>query len=160
MTTVSTAPTVRLERLISAPPERVYRAWVEPDLLREWLVPGAMGMAGVEVDARVGGRYRIWHRDPNGVDVGGFECELVALEPGRELVFRWGFVGPDRETGPIYDSLLTVSLEPAGDGATRLILVHEQLDGLAAALPDVAALVETGWQSALDKLTGLVAEIH
>jgi uncharacterized protein YndB with AHSA1/START domain len=107
-----------------------------------------------EVDERVGGHFRIWHASAEG-DVGGFEAELLELVPGERIVFRWGFVGPDRLSGPTYDSLLTITLREAPDGATELTLVHERLDELAAALPDVADNVGRGWEAALDKLEQL-----
>lgn len=148
------SPVVRLERTIPAPPDKVYRAWLDPDLLRRWLGPGGLEVTRAEVDERVGGRFRIWHAD-GATDVGGFECELLELVPDRRIVYRWGFVGPQRTEGPTYDSLLTVTLREAPEG-TMLTLVHERLDDLAAALPQVADGVEPGWTSALDKLTELL----
>jgi uncharacterized protein YndB with AHSA1/START domain len=145
---------VRLQRTIAAPPDRVYRAWLEPDLLARWMAPGALEVTRTEVDERVGGHFRIWHASAEG-DVGGFEAELLELVPGERIVFRWGFVGPDRLAGPTYDSLLTITLREAPDGATELTLVHERLDELAAALPEVADNVGRGWEAALDKLEQL-----
>jgi uncharacterized protein YndB with AHSA1/START domain len=51
---------VRLERIIPAPPEQVYRAWLEPDLMRRWLAPAGLSVSRVEVDERAGGHHRIW----------------------------------------------------------------------------------------------------
>jgi uncharacterized protein YndB with AHSA1/START domain len=150
-------PVVRLERTLPAPPATVYRAWLDPDLLRRWLAPGGLEVTRAEVDERVGGRFRIWHVDA-GADVGGFECELLELVPDERIVYRWGFVGKERTDGPAYDSLLTVTLREAPEG-TLLTLVHERLDDLAAALPQVADNVEPGWASALDKLSTLISEV-
>jgi uncharacterized protein YndB with AHSA1/START domain len=147
----SPSPLVRLERVIPAPPDEVYRAWLDPDLLRRWLAPGGITVERAEVEARVGGRCRIWHVD-SGVAVGGFECEIVELVPGERLVFRWGFVGPERAAGPVYDSLLTITLRAVSGGRTALTLVQERLDDLAAAMPQVADQVEAGWESVLGKL--------
>jgi uncharacterized protein YndB with AHSA1/START domain len=157
MTMTAERSVVRLHRTIPAPPERVYRAWLEPELLRRWLAPGSLEVTRVEVDERVGGHYRIWHRGAEG-DVGGFECELLELVPGRRIVFRWGFVGPERLGGPVYDSLLTITLDEAPGGATALTLVHERLDDLYAALPDVAENVGPGWEMVLGKLAALLDE--
>jgi Uncharacterized conserved protein len=145
---------VRLHRTISAPPERVYRAWLEPELLRRWLAPG-LEVTRVEVDERVGGHYRIWQSDAGG-EVGGFECELLELVPAQRIVFRWGFVGPERLAGPAYDSLLTITLREEQNGATALTLVHERLDDLYAAMPHVAENVGPGWEMVLDKLTSTI----
>jgi uncharacterized protein YndB with AHSA1/START domain len=152
------SPVVRLERTIAAPPAMVYRAWLDPNLLRRWLAPGGLEVTRAEVDERVGGRFRIWQADA-GTHVGGFECELLELVPNERIVYRWGFVGPERTDGPAYDSLLTVTLSDAPDGGTVLTLVHERLDDLAAALPQMADNVEPGWTSALDKLTALLSEV-
>jgi hypothetical protein len=65
---------------------------------------------------------------------------------------------PDRNDGPVYDSLLTISLSGAANGATTLKLVHDQLDSLAVAPPEVAESVDRGWVSALDKLAAIVKE--
>jgi uncharacterized protein YndB with AHSA1/START domain len=149
---------VRLVRTIPAPPARVYRAWLEPDLLRRWLAPGGLEVTRAEVQERAGGRYRIWQGGADG-EVGGFECELLELDPPRRIVFRWGFVGPRRAAGPTYDSLLTVTFRESPVGATEVTLVHERLDALRAAMPGVAANVEPGWAMVLDKLAEALREV-
>ena len=151
MTQDTKSPTVRLQRTIPAPPHAVYRAWLDPDLLQRWLAPGGITVDRAEVEARVGGRYSIWHAE-SGVDIGGFECEIVELVPDERIVFRWGFVGPERTAGPVYDSLLTITLRSVSGNETALTLVHERLDDLAAGMPHVADNVEVGWESVLEKL--------
>jgi uncharacterized protein YndB with AHSA1/START domain len=144
-------PAVRLERVIPALPREVYRAWLNPDILRRWLAPGGMSVKHAEVEPRVGGHFRIWHAE-SGSEVGGFECEVVELVPDERIVFRWAFVGPERTAGPVYDSLLTITLRAAPGNATALTLVHERLDDLAEAMPHIADQVEVGWSSVLEKL--------
>jgi len=146
---------VRLERTIPAPPEQVYRAWLDPGLLSQWMAPGPYAVSRAEVDERPGGHYRIWH-DAGGSQAGGFDCELAELVPGQRIVFRWGFAGPERRDGPVFDSLLTVTFREGPGGATVLTLVHERLDDLAAALPDVAANVAPGWDDVLGKLADVL----
>jgi len=146
---------VRIERLIAAPPSRVYRAWLEPELLRRWLSPGAMEVSRVEVDERVGGHFRIWQTQ-NGRDAGGFECRLIELVPDERIVLSWGFVGPQRSKGPTFDSLLTITLQAAPGNTTILTLLHERLDDLERAMPDVAGHVGVGWELVFDKLATLL----
>ena len=148
---------VRLERTIPAAPGQVYRAWLDPARLARWMAPGSYAVTRAEVDERVGGHYRIWHADPSGTEIGGFDCELTELVPGQRIVFRWGFVGPERRDGPVFDSLLTVTLREAPAGGTVLTLVHERLDDLAAALPDVAVNVGPGWEDVLGQLAGVLS---
>jgi len=55
-----------LSRLIDAPREKLFRAWTEPELLKQWFVPKPWTLAAVEVDVRAGGSSRIVMRDPEG----------------------------------------------------------------------------------------------
>ena len=150
MTQTTRFPAVRLQRTIPAPPHAVYRAWLEPDLVRQWMAPG-LEVERVEIDERVGGRYSVWHMS-SGASAGGFECEILELVPDERIVFRWGFVGPRRAEGPVFDSRLTITLHEVDRGSTLLTLVHERLDELARAMPDVADKVRFGWELVLEKL--------
>lgn len=151
MTQKTNSPAVRLQRTIPAPPHAVYRAWLDPDLVGRWMAPGGLAVNRVEIDERVGGRYSVWQTD-SGSSAGGFECEILELVPDERIVFRWGFVGPRRADGPVFDSRLTITLREVDRGSTLLTLVHERLDDLARALPDVADKVESGWELVLEKL--------
>jgi uncharacterized protein YndB with AHSA1/START domain len=153
----SDVPAVRVERTFAAPPERVYRAWLTPELLRLWLAPGHLEVMHVEVQERVGGRYRIL-QGYRGEPGGGCEGEVLELVPNERIVLRWGWCGPERGAGPVYDSRLTITLRPTADGGTALALVHERLDALAAARPDVAPKVGYGWTITLAKLADTLAD--
>jgi uncharacterized protein YndB with AHSA1/START domain len=143
--------TVQVRRTIAAAPERVYRAWLDPELLRQWLAPRSLEVTRAEVDPRVGGQFRVWQASPEGEAAGGFQAEVLELEENRRLVFRWGMVGPERLAGPAFDSVLTIELRDTGDG-TELTLTHERLEELYQAMPDLAADFPIGWEQALDKL--------
>jgi uncharacterized protein YndB with AHSA1/START domain len=145
--------TVKVTRSIPAPPDRVYRAWLEPEMLRRWMTPG-LEVTDVEVDARVGGHFRVWQGQA-GETTGGFEAEILELVPGERIVFKWGMVGPNLLDGPVYDSRLTVTFRETGRGATDLTLVHERLETLYAAMPEIAEQFEAGWILVLDKLAAI-----
>jgi uncharacterized protein YndB with AHSA1/START domain len=152
MTHMTASPAVvRLERTLPAPPARVYRAWLDPDLLVRWMAPAGLAATRAEVDERVGGRYRIWQAGPDG-EAGGFEAELLELVPNERLVFLWRFVGPDRKFDPAHDSRLTIELRPGPGGETELTLVHERLEGIDVAMPGMADAARIGWGQALDAL--------
>ena len=146
---------VRIERSISGSPERVYRAWLDPALISRWMAPGDLRVADVQIEERVGGRYRISQADAGG-ERGGFDCEIAELVPNERIAFRWGFFGP--EGIEQYDSLLTVSFREAPGGTTLLSLVHARLERLSSAMPDVAANVGLGWEMAIDKLSATLAD--
>ena len=75
-----------LERLIDAPPERVYRAWTEPALLKQWFAPQPFTTPVAELDVRPGGASLIVMRGPDGMEMPnrGVYLEVV---PNRRLVF-------------------------------------------------------------------------
>lgn len=150
MTSQQTA--VRLTRKIAAPPAQVYRAWLDPEILRGWLAPASLSVREVEVDERVGGRHRTWQVGPDGEDLGGFDSTITELVPGERIVFEWRFVGPERVADPSHDSRLTIELRDAPGGETELTLVHDRLEALHEAMPEVADNVGRGWGMALDKL--------
>lgn len=152
----SPSPAARVERTFAAPPHRVYRAWLDPELIRRWLAPGDMEVSHVDVEERVGGRYRIW-QEYRGEPTGGCEGEVLELVADERIVLRWGWSGPEHDAGPVYDSRLTITLRPTDDGGTTLTLVHERLDAIAAVRPDIARQVDRGWAITLDKLPGALA---
>jgi uncharacterized protein YndB with AHSA1/START domain len=158
MTSTTRQPVVRLTRRIPAPPASVYRAWLDPELIRRWFAPSTFAVTEAAVDERIGGRHSVHQRDEDGNDVGGFESRLLELEPDRRIVFAWGFVGPDRVPDPAHESQLTIELRPVGDDSTELTLTHERLDGLRALWPEVAEGVAGGWEQALAKLVAMTQE--
>lgn len=145
---------VHVRRTIAAPPERVYRAWLDPPLMVRWFAPAGFTVRKAEVDERVGGRVSIWHTDGAGNDIGGAEAEIVELVPGERIVLHWQFVGPDRATDPAMATRLTVTFTATPDG-TQLDLTHDRLDGLRDRYPHIAEQVGPGWESALDALVAV-----
>lgn len=142
MTRTTPTPIVRIEQLIGAPPDRVFAAWTDPDLLARWMSP--VGHAEVDVEPWVGGRLRVTMVDGDvRIEHRGEYREMV---PNRRLVFTWQspYTGPE-------PSLVTVELETAEAG-TRLSLIHERLP---------AEAVEShrgGWGPMLDRLAELVVQ--
>lgn len=148
----SEAPVVRIERRIAAPAERVCEAWLDPELMARWMAPADRWVTAAEVDPRVGGKFKIRQESPEGYK-GGFDADIVELEPGRRLVFNWHFVGPEgRERSP--SSRLTLTFDDDGKGGTLLTLVHDQLDEMQRERPEITGSIQFGWGSALDKLPG------
>lgn len=132
-------PRVVLERVLPAPPAEVFHAWTDADSLRVFMCPGDITSADVEVDVRVGGRFRIvMHRSGDAVEHTG---EYRVVDPPRRLVFTWF----SRNTGP-GGSLVTLTFAPHADG-TRLVLTHEQLPS-----DDVAGRHQRGWTDIVEKL--------
>jgi len=115
---MSTKPSLTIKRRLNAPPAKVLSAWTDPEKIKRWFGPPGVQTEHAESDARVGGRYRIVARSPDGEqhDVSGVFREVVRDE---KLVFTWAWKStPERE------SLVTVELKQDGDG-TLITLTHE-----------------------------------
>jgi uncharacterized protein YndB with AHSA1/START domain len=143
---------VRVERTLHAPPERVFRAFLEPELLRQWIAPSTLVIERVSVDPRVGGRIEVWH-SMNGVASGKFEGFFLKIDPPHELVYRWAFVGtePEKE-GEYFDTLVTIRLRPESAGQTHISVVHEKLEELEQGAPHIYVQLLPGWNECLGLL--------
>jgi uncharacterized protein YndB with AHSA1/START domain len=144
---LATRPSLTLKRRLNAPPAKVYAAWTDPEKIARWFGPAQVvaGSVRAEIDARIGGRYRISFEMQDGEyhEVIGVYREMV---PNQRLAFSWAWHStPERE------SQVTVSLKPDGDG-TLLTLHHEQLFDQAARDGH-----EGGWIGTLDKLEKYLA---
>lgn len=136
---------IEIRRRLPAPIGEVFRWWTEADLLRQWMSP--RGKVDAEVDLRVGGMLRVVMKGEGMVieHVGEFtEIE----EPGR-LAFTWS--SPYTGARP---SLVTVTLEPDGDGATWLRLVHAELP------ESVAGSHRGGGGAMLHRLEGVISAVE
>ncbi|RPE77235.1 SRPBCC family protein [Vulcaniibacterium tengchongense] len=144
--TTATAPTVRLHRVLGAPAEKVYRAFLDPAALAKWLPPDGFTCTVHEMDARVGGRRRMSFANfstQNGHGFGGTYLELV---PNARIVYTDRFDDPNLP-GEI---TTTVSLREVFCG-TELHIVQENLP---EAIPVEACYL--GWQESLILLGKLV----
>jgi len=138
--------TVRLHRVIAAPPEKVYRAFLEPDAIASWLPPYGYLCTVHELDAREGGRHRMSFRNFTTGGSHAFGGEYLELRPGARLVYTDRFDDPNLPG----EMTVTVTLEAVSVGTDISI---EQ-----AGVPDVIPLEACylGWQQCLDKLVKLV----
>lgn len=139
--TAAERPQLRLQRTYPVAPEKVWRAWTDPQALSAWFGPGDMeSVTQAELDVRPGGRYRIRFQTPDGEqhEVGG---TYEVVEPLRRLVFSWAW-----HTTPERVSRVTVRLEPV-PGGTELDFVHEQFFDEAARTSHAR-----GWSATFAKL--------
>lgn len=108
-------PTIRITREFDAPPERVFRAWVDPELVVQWLGPRSISTRLESWDARTGGSYRYtaWR---DGEQVASFYGSFHEVRPSTRLVQTFTFEGE-----PDGVSLDTMTFEDLGHGRTRVI---------------------------------------
>ncbi len=121
---VADVTVLRIERTFDAPAEDVFDAWTNPEVLRRWWNPYPDGRVPVaEVDARVGGAYRIGMESPDGT-ARTVQGEYREVSRPERLVYTWAWVEEDGSTGHV--STVTVSFRDEG-GRTRLVLEHSDL---------------------------------
>jgi uncharacterized protein YndB with AHSA1/START domain len=136
-----------LKRFYPVAPEKVWRAWTDPQALGQWFRPDAsFSIPVAQADVRVGGRFRILMVNAKGeeFDLAGTYREVV---PGRRLAMTWGW--QNRQPG--YESLVTVTLRAAA-GGTDLELRHDRYVDI-----ENQPTHEQGWNGALDKLGSILA---
>lgn len=138
--------TVTLHRVLRAPPERVYRAFLDPDAMAKWLPPHGFTGRVLSMDARVGGSYRMQFTNLSNGQVHAFGGEYLELVPNARIVNTDRFDDPSL-TG---EMRTTVTLKAVSVG-TELTAVQE---GIPAAIPTDGCYL--GWQESLQLLALLV----
>jgi uncharacterized protein YndB with AHSA1/START domain len=139
---LATKPSLALQRHYPVAPEKVWRAWTDPQAVKRWWGPTpGEPVSLAELDVRVGGRFRIVFGGPDGK---AHECAGVYKEvvPNRKLSFTWHWPN----STPERVSVVTITFEKVSDG-TQLIFQHEQLFDEKARDDH-----KRGWSGALDGL--------
>ena len=165
----SAAPEFVLTRLFDAPRELVWRAFTDPVHLAKWWGPRIVTTPVCEMDVRVGGRYRIVMRMPDGVDYpmsGVFQEvakpeRLVQTVDCAEHPKAWhDLVKPNRAPGednPVGEMLQTYTFEEVG-GKTKLT-IRARFKSAAIRDAMVKMGMHQGWSESLDKLVENLAEV-
>ena len=141
---------LKLTRLIGAPAERVFNAWLDPALMAKWMGPRdrVKDCKVLMIEPRVGGRYQIQMIGPSCTDssrgdmiVGGEYREIV---PHSRLVFTWTWEHEGQDT------LVSLTFKPVGN-QTELTLLHENF-----ARAESRDSHRHGWDACLDQLAQFV----
>lgn len=137
--------TIRLHRVLNAPPERVYRAFTDADALAKWLPPHGFTAKVHEFDARVGGGYRMSFTNFTTGSSHFFRAEYT------ELVLNERVVHTDRFEDPNLPGLMTVTV------TLKKVSCGTELNITQEGVPDVipAEGCYLGWQESLAQLAQL-----
>lgn len=138
--------TIRLQRVLRATPERVYRAFLDADALAKWLPPHGFTGRVEHIDPRVGGGYRMSFTNFSAGNSHSFGCEYVELVPNERIVHTDRF---DDANLP-GEMRVTITFDRVAVG-TELNIVQE---GIPNVIPPEACLL--GWQESLGLLANLV----
>jgi uncharacterized protein YndB with AHSA1/START domain len=143
------------DRLIDAAPEAVYRAWTDPELLKQWFAPQPFTTPRAELDVRPGGSNLVVMRGPDGTEMPnrGVYLEVV---PGRRLVFTDAFT---EAWAPSEKPFMTVILtfEPEG-GKTRYTVRVRHWTAADRQAHEQMGFYQ-GWGLCADQLEALVKEM-
>ena len=138
--------TIRLHRVLRATPERVYRAFLDPDAMAKWLPPNGFTGKIHQMDARVGGSYKMSFTNFSTGKSHSFGGTYVELTPHERLRYTDKFDDPNLP-GEMH---VTISLRQVACG-TELSIVQE---GIPAVIPVEFCYV--GWQESLALLANVV----
>jgi uncharacterized protein YndB with AHSA1/START domain len=112
--------TLRLERIIRAPVEEVFNAWIVPEQIASWWGPEYATIPEYSIDARPGGKWRTVMLQPTGNKVEASGVYRL-IEKNKQLVFSWAWKQEDGSRG--HETEVTVTFEPVGNN-TKLTLVQ------------------------------------
>ena len=137
---------LELTPALRAPPERIFRALTEPVELAAWWGPQGFTTPEIDLDLRVGGRYRFTMQPPD-AEPFHLSGEFLVINPPSQLsyTFRWEEPDPDDRT-----TVVTLSLQDIGD-TTQVSLIQAEF-----ATDARLELHRDGWSDSLDKLRELV----
>jgi len=138
--------TVNVRRVLRASRERVFAAWTEPTLIRQWNARSGLTVPLAEVDLSVGGRYRLHLLAPDGA-LHRISGVYRVVEPTGRLAYSW-----IDETAQDQESLVTVLFQKHPNG-TEVILRHESLPS-----SDARRRHTSGWQACLLELERVLHE--
>ena len=142
----NTTNTVRLHRVLRSSPERVYRAFLDPDAMAKWLPPHGFTGKVHHIDARVGGGYRMSFTNFGTGKSHSFSGSYTELTPHNCIRYTDKFEDPSMPG----EMQVTISLRAVGCG-TEVNIVQE---GLPTAIP--VEFCYLGWQESLLLLAHLV----
>jgi len=144
-------PTIQIVRDFDAPRDRVFRAWIDRELVVQWLGPNSSEIRIDQWDARTGGNYR-YASVQDGEEVAAFYGSFHEVRPSERLVqtFTW-------EGMPDGVSLETMTFEDLGDGRTRTIGLSV-VENLEARDGIIASGMEVGVYEGYEKLDSLLAQ--
>jgi uncharacterized protein YndB with AHSA1/START domain len=142
--------TIRLHRVLRAPAERLYRAFLDPDAMVKWLPPHGFTGKVHHLDAKVGGTYKMSFTNFSSGKSHSFGGKYLELSPNERLRYTDAFDDPNLPG----EMITTITLAKVSLGTE----VHIEQAGLPAVIPVEACYL--GWQESLTLLAKLVeAEI-
>lgn len=161
---------ITIERVFDAPREAVWKAWTDPEIVKQWWGPEGFSAPSIKVDFRVGGKYIYAMHGPAGSEwdrdmySAGIFKEIV---PNEKIVTTDYF--SDKEGNMVKPSsegqdenfptemIVTITFENAGEGKTKLTLFYPKAENEEQFEAMLKSGMKEGWQSSLNKLEKALA---
>ena len=149
-----------LERVVPVSPDRVWRAWTDPERLKQWFCPRPWRTTECEIDLRPGGAFYAAMQSPDGQDASGVNGCYLEIVPNQRLVWTV-ILGPGYrplpQTGDVPGFTAIITLEPV-PGGTKYTAIAMHLNPEDAAKHDEMGFHE-GWGTALDQLVEVAQQL-
>lgn len=145
-----------LIRIFDAPPEKLFRAWTDPELMKQWFVPRPWTLSKVESDVRAGGSSLVVMRDPEGQEYPnpGVYLEVV---PNKKLVFTDAYTSAWTPSAKPFMTAI-VTFEDIGGGKTKYTAIARHWSSEDRETHEKMGFHE-GWGQCADQLAELVAKM-
>ncbi len=162
---MSSQESIKIERIIDAPREKVWQAWTEPELIKKWWGPEGFSAPNIKVDLRVGGMYIYCMRGPAGSQ---FDQEMYSAGVYKEIIPQEKLVTTDYFSdaqGNMVDPTtmgmgadvpaemtIIVTFEDVDGGKTKLTIEYPKPQSEAAFEAMKNSGMAEGWNSSINKL--------
>jgi len=149
---------LRVSRVFSAPRETVFKAWSSAEHVKRWFCPSGYSVPEATVEMRVGGRFEVCMRSPEGMEhwTQGTFTEVVAPE---RLTIDHHVIDPCGG-GPLFSAVTQVAFIDNGDGRTLLQVVQTYTVADPTQAEPMLKGAPEGWRQTLDKLEAEVARLQ
>ena len=148
-----------LERVVDVPPELVWKAWTEPDQLKQWFTPAPWKTVDCKIDLRPGGVFHVVMQSPEGQEFPNTGCYLEVVENQR-LTWTGALLPgyrpqPSTAGGLIFTAVIALELHGNGTKYTATAIHADE----AGAAQHAAMGFHDGWGKSLDQLVALAKQM-
>lgn len=143
---------LKFERTIDVPRNKIWEAWTNPELLKEWFCPRPWKVTECDIDLRVGGKFRTLMKGPEGEEFNNLGC-ILEIIPGEKLVTTDALHPDFRPTGAGFMTMHLVLEDYQGGTKYTAYVLHKDAEAKAQ---HEAMGFEQGWGAAFNQLVELI----
>jgi uncharacterized protein YndB with AHSA1/START domain len=133
-----------IKRIITAPVEKVFNAWADDKLAKQWMSPESHTVADVQIEPRQGGRFKLSMQSKKTGNFDNANSVIKEIIPNKKLVLAWKW---ESQAEPDGETILTLDFMPVGENQTELTLIHTELKSEKSKTDHTR-----GWDSCINNL--------